>query len=461
MAAVLNYPAVSISDILSRFEEEVAKTSSRDALVKLFCSQIIPFISNHPILEPLRSRWIAKQQAMAYDVDKSEQDTLEEIQNAFVKINSDLQASTDNSIQLQITKIENILRGRDKYYSPPIYVVLFDELKQLLELALAAGHAAVCKKYCKLNTRSKSVQKDPAQKTRWGLLNEQGVVYKILSSEEASEVKNDPNLLKIPPDIHWIDETFIELFTIVPSLSKTYESKRAIQSEQTHDPAVVWWWMQGALRFWNTPQSHFEQPTRRPKTQTDCSKHFTKLCEVSVWREIEDAKRGNPSRSKAFIFTDTFFRNGLATLTNETIAFLSNPDISTVSSSSTFELQLNDNELWILVTPNNSQVERLYLQKFHDGEHPNGSSTLRFVKKLFQKPQGGKIEVELLYKSESIAKYINRLRLPKDLKKLFFHTSHSDRVQFNGVKITAENNPLANVELILKELRKNHQKAKI
>lgn len=453
MGAVLNYPAVSISDILSRFEEEVAKTSSRDALVKLFCSQIIPFISNHPILEPLRSRWIAKQQALTYDVDRSEEDALEEIRTAFAKIRNDLEASTDNSIQSQITKIVNILGGRDKYYSPPIYVVLFDELKQLLELALAAGYIDVCKKYCKLNTHKKAVQKDPSQTTRWGLLNDEGKVYKILSSEEVLGAENDPNLISIPPEIHWIDETFIEFFTIVPSLSKTYESKRATQSDQIHDPAVVWWWMQGALRFWDTPQSHFEQPTRRPKTQTDCSKHFTKLCEVSVWREIEDAKRGNPSRSKTFIFTDTFFRNGLRTLTNEIIAFLSNPEISTESSSCTFELQLNDNELWVLVTPNNSQVERLHLQKFHDGEHQDGSSTMRFVKKLFQKPQGGKIEVELLYKSESIAKYINRLHLPKDLKKLFFHTSHGDRVQFNGIKITAENNPLVNVELILKELR--------
>ena len=461
MAAVLNYPAVSISDVLSRFEEEVAKTSSRDALVKLFCSQIIPFISNHPILEPLRSRWIATQQALAYNVDKTEQDALEEIQDAFVKIRKDLEGITHNSIQSQITKIENILRGRDKYYSPPIYVVLFDELKQLLELALAAGFTDVCKKYCKLNTHDKAVQKDPSQTTRWGLLNDEGKVYKILSSEEVLGAKNDPNLISIPPEIHWIDETFIELFTIVPSLNKTYESKRVTQSDQTHDPAVVWWWMQGALRFWSTPQSHFEQPNRHPKTQTDCSKHFIKLCEVSVWREIEDSKRGNPSRSKAFIFTDLFFRNGLQTLNNEIIAFLSNPDISTESSSCTFELQLNDNELWILVTPNNSQVERLYLQKFHDGEHQDGSSTLRFVKKLFQKPQGGKIEVKLLYKSESIAKYINRLHLPKDLKKLFFHTSHGGRVQFNGIKITAENNPVANMELILKELRKNHQKAKI
>jgi hypothetical protein len=83
---------------------------------------------------------------------------------------------------------------------------------------------------------------------------------------------------------------------------------------------------------------------------------------------------------------------------------------------------------------------------------------LRFVKKLFQKAQGGKIEVELLYKSESIAKYINRLHLPKDLKKLFFHTSHGGRVQFNGIKITAENRPLVNVELILKKIRENHIK---
>lgn len=32
-------------------------------------------------------------------------------------------------------------------------------------------------------------------------------------------------------------------------------------------------------------------------------------------------------------------------------------------------------------------------------------------------------------------------------------------VQFNGIKIAVENSPLANVELLLKELRKNHQKA--
>jgi outer membrane protein assembly factor BamA len=32
------------------------------------------------------SRWIAKQQTLAYDVDRSEQDTLEEIRSVFIKI---------------------------------------------------------------------------------------------------------------------------------------------------------------------------------------------------------------------------------------------------------------------------------------------------------------------------------------------------------------------------------------
>src|SRR5205085_7253569 len=121
-----------------------------------------------------------------------------------------------------------------------------------LELALTEGQADVCKKYCKLNTHKKLVQKDPSQTTRWGLLNDPGKVYKILAPKEVLESKNDPRLISIPPETHWIDETFIEFFTIVPSLSKTYESKRATQSDQTHDPAVVWWWMQGALRFWGT-----------------------------------------------------------------------------------------------------------------------------------------------------------------------------------------------------------------
>lgn len=53
------------------------------------------------------------------------------------------------------------------------------------------------------------MQKDPGQKMRWGLLNEEGYVYKILSTEELAKAQDNPNLISIPPETHVIDEIFI------------------------------------------------------------------------------------------------------------------------------------------------------------------------------------------------------------------------------------------------------------
>lgn len=465
MSAVSNYSATSISDVLSRFEKEALETASRADLVKLFCIQVIPFLSNHPLLGPLRARWISRRQELAYSVLQHERNTLDELKSTFAKVKKDLQASTDAAIQSQIAKIEHILRGKDKYYSPPIYVVVFDELKQLLEFALKAGHIDICKKYSTIQTHQKVIQKDPGQKMRWGLLNEEGYVYKILSTEELAKAQDDPSLISIPPETHVVDETFIESFTLAPSLEKTYESKRARQSDQIKDPAVVWEWMESALYYWNTPVSYFDQTVSSPKTQSDCTKHFKRLCEASAWREIEDAKQNNPPRSRPFIFTDKFFRLGIRTLINEVTAFLSLPNIPPLNealpSSCLFELLLEGQELWIGATLDDGKKERYYLQKFHDGEHPDGSSPLRFVKKLLQNPRGGEIEIELRYKSESVGKYINCLKMPKDLKRFFFDTSHGSYVQFKGSKIELVSDSQCNTDTVLKELRENHQKSKM
>jgi hypothetical protein len=196
-----------------------------------------------------------------------------------------------------------------------------------------------------VQTHQKLVQKDPNQELRWGLLNETGQVYKILSPEELTKVHGDPNLVSIPPETLLIDEIFIEPFIFAPSLAKTYESKRSRLSTQTDDPAVVWEWMESALYYWNTPASYFDQITPSPKTQSDCAKHFRRCCEAAAWREIENAKQNQQLRSRPSIFTDRFFRLGIRTLINDVKAFLSLPSFSaateTISPSLyTFELLL-------------------------------------------------------------------------------------------------------------------------
>jgi len=311
MSAVLNHSTNGILKLLNRFENQVSKTKPRNDLIKLFCMQIIPFLSDHPLLELLRARWTARKQELAYSSAQSERTTIDEVKSVFAKIKGDLQDCNDDAIQSQITKIDNILKGKNKHYSPPVHVIVIDELRQLLEFTHKAGYIDICKKYSKLQTHQKLVQKDPNQGIRWGLLNEQGQVYKTLSPEELTKAHGDPNLISIPPETLLIDETFIEPFIFAPSLAKTYESKRARLSTQTDDPAIVWEWMESALYYWNTPASYFDQTTSSPKTQSDCAKRFRRHCEAAAWREIENAKQNQQPRSRPSIFTDRFFRLGI------------------------------------------------------------------------------------------------------------------------------------------------------
>lgn len=48
-------------------------------------------------------------------------------------------------------------------------MIVIDELRRLLEFAHKAGYIDICKKYSKVQTHQKIVQKDPNQGLRWGL----------------------------------------------------------------------------------------------------------------------------------------------------------------------------------------------------------------------------------------------------------------------------------------------------
>jgi hypothetical protein len=219
--------------------------------------------------------------------------------------------------------------------------------------------------------------------------------------------------------------------------------------------------MKIALYYWNTPASYFDQITSSPKTQSDCAKCFRRLCEAAAWREIENVKQNQPPRSRPSIFTDQFFRSGIITLINDVRAFLSLPALSneteaTFPSLYTFELLLEGYELWICITLNN-KMEKFYLQKFNDDkEHPDGSLQLRFVKKLFEFPDGGEVLIEFQDDPEPIGKFIHRLKIPKPLKNSFFNSSHGSFVYFNGIKIELKSN--SDIDLSLQELIENHNK---
>ena len=54
-----------------------------------------------------------------------------------------------------------------------------------------------------------------------------------------------------------------------------------------------------------------------------------------------------------------------------------------------FELILDGNELWVRVTFDNQETEKIFVQKFHEGADPAGSHLYQFVKELLKNPEAG------------------------------------------------------------------------
>lgn len=131
-----------------------------------------------------------------------------------------------------------------------------------------------------------------------------------------------------------------------------------------------------------------------------------------------------------------------------------------LSHTTTCELVLDANELWVHITFENHAVEKFFIQRFNEGIDLEGSRLYQFVKELARDPTEGVKRAQLARKWESTSKHINRLKLPEPLKQKFFGKSYSSRFEFKGTKVFLKSEP-SEMRLILNELRMNQLKVKI
>jgi hypothetical protein len=449
---------------LERFEKQSKEITNSAKLIELFCEQVIPFLIEHPLIDNLRKIWSLKRDQMDQRIQETEAKALEETKETFVEVKKTIRKPTNEKITAKLALIERLLSGEEKWYGPPLYRILYDELKQLFEIFMKAGYVDLCKNYAKIATHKVSVQTNPNQGERWVQILEKGRTSKILSLEELKVVQREDkgSLLSIPPDYHLVDEAYIEEFSFAPTVLEAYAAMDATHWDRLNDPAVVWWYFESALWYWKTPELYFDEIVR-PKNSNDHGKHFKTTCEKVTWREIAAVRDQDNSIRTPIIFTGNLFKIGLNTLVNAINVYLSQDPMSSKTQlqtveaqpSTTFKLALDSNELWIHVTLENQVTEKFYIQKFNEASDPEGSTLFKFVKYIIKNPQTGEKKAKLSYRWESTSKHINRLKLPKILKDAFFGKSHSSTFQFKGIQVSLS----SNIKNILTELRERHLKS--
>ncbi len=452
---------------LERFEKQSKEIQHRNELVELFCTQVIPFLTENGLLDALRKNWARQRDQMNLRVRETEAKALEEIQATADEIRLAVGVCSDEVIKAKQELIQRLISGEEKWYGTPLYRILFGELKQLLQCLLEAGHEHICVKYAKLGVRRIYVQRENPIK-RWMIIRNGGQNGIPLTAKEAANAKKkgEKGLVSFYSDLELVEETFIEEFSFAPSVLDAYEAMDSVHWDRFQDPAVVWWYFETAFWYWKTTEFYFNE-ILRPKNGNDLGKHFQTTCEQATWREIADARdRVNDASRIPVIFTTGFFRTGLRTLANAIAVYLSQ-DPTTLEASphkindslTHFELVLDGNELWVHVSFENQAIEKFFVQKFNEGPDLTGSRLHQFAKGLVEDPVEGTKKAKLVRKWESASKHINRLKLPMLLKQKFFAKSYSSHFDFKGARISLGSD-LNEVRLILKDLRQNHLKSK-
>ncbi len=71
---------------------------------------------------------------------------------------------------------------------------------------------------------------------------------------------------------------------------------------------------------------------------------------------------------------------------------------------------------------------------------------------------GGKVEVEFESFSENMPKYLDRIGIEGEIRKLFFGKSCRNRISFKGKRVVCRKGEIINFNLTLRQLKEKHQK---
>lgn len=411
-------------DSLGRFESQVELCQERDALVELFCIQIIPLLQTQPLLDPLRNKWRKTYLDLLHQFELSEKQALSEVKQVFSQL-EDLCKKGEDVIVKKIAHIHGILSGDPKrgFSSWPLYKVVYLELKELLQMIFEHGGEEICQQYAILG----NIQKPRVQHGR---------------------------------KLEIIKEPFIEMYTFAPSVQHMAQVSSLSHWDQLRNPSVVWWYFETVLWCWNTSESYFEKTSALLKKEDE--NPLPALNEKAAWFEIAGIRNGVQLGHEPVVFTNQFFKEGFRTLINAIMDFAGRgcqieKQPEDPLNKMIFELQLEENRLWVFAYTGLSEPRKYYLKRFNDGS-VEGSGPYEFIKGLLQDhPEGGDVEVKLMKKSDSIPKAIERLGMSESLRGLFFGQSRGTRVTFKGSRVAIDRNEKC--RNLLKELGDLHERA--
>ncbi len=130
-----------------------------------------------------------------------------ETKEIFLEIKKALNSSNE-AINEKLSFIGKLISGQERWYGPPLYRILYNQLKKLCKLLLKDVYHDLCKRYAKLASYKTHIQKDPKQTIRWARRLENGSLY-FLGAKEIQEAQEDgESLILFTLDYELVDKIY-------------------------------------------------------------------------------------------------------------------------------------------------------------------------------------------------------------------------------------------------------------
>ena len=85
---------------------------------------------------------------------------------------------------------------------------------------------------------------------------------------------------------------------------------------------------------------------------------------------------------------------------------------------------------------------------------------MNFARKLLEEYAiGGAVEVEFESPSENMPKYLTRIGIEGELRKVFFGKSRKNKILFKGKRVVFKKDEIKNFNLLLRQLKEKHKES--
>ena len=424
---------------LSCFLKEALQETDPSSFFRIVCEATMPFISQCSLLEPIRNQFETQRQEHLDLISQLEKATKRQVHDSYKKLVAcirDSEIARGEYVSKCLSKIDGLLNNatQERYCTPKEYEIAYEYMKDLCCEIVERGYGHLIPEFVEIASKDKQI---------------------VNLEETRRRHQLTPLKKRDLASFTLVQEHYIERIKFAPALKELQEARLLLSDLESEVPWGVYNHLCTAYWSWSTSKSYFKDKSLKYESPLNRARSMLWLEQHSCWCEMQAIKKRSHSGTGGILFSLNRYKKHLSILETHIALELSKhaPELYQNQGKSDvpyqYRLRLNYTELWFAIEWEKGRKPDCYLI----AKPQHSSSTHQFIERISKAEAGEMIKAP----ARTVADLIKRSNLSGEIRKIFFCTSSTYEVKFNGPNILVEVTNRVDVTQLVKEMSALHQ----